>query len=145
MGRISSRYRELDISMTNTIHALIIDDNAMSTEVLAQLLALEGATSTVVRDPGQLPDAISDLPHLDVVFLDLEMPSADGYTVLEYLKDSLRTQAPIVACTAHANEVNTARQHGFHSFLGKPLDADAFPGYLRRILNDERVWVSKSR
>ncbi len=48
---------------------------------------------------------------------------------------------PIVAYTVHISEINMARQVGFHSFLGKPLDMDSFPHHLSQILSGEGVWV----
>ena len=44
--------------------------------------------------------------------------------------------------TVHVSEIGVARDLGFHSFLGKPLDVDKFPEQLKRILNDEPVWVT---
>jgi CheY-like chemotaxis protein len=77
-----------------------------------------------------------------VIFLDLEMPGIDGYPMLSYLKNDDRfNNVPVVAYTVHMSEMNVARQKGFHSFLGKPLDADLFPEQLAAILRGEHVWT----
>ena len=122
-------------------HALIIDDNSRNVTVLATLLEEEKVTSTRVTHPNQLDAAIDTLEQVNVVFLDLEMPGVDGYQVLDRLKKDARFKGvPIVAYTVHVSEIHNASQHGFDSFLGKPLDADKFPGQLKRILKGERVW-----
>ena len=122
-------------------HALVIDDNIKNVNVLVHLLALEGVTSTQVTKPALLEATLTDITHVDIVFLDLEMPDIDGYTVLNKLTVDARFQAvPIVAYTVHVSEINTAHRQGFHSFLGKPLDPDKFPGQLARILRGESVW-----
>ncbi len=122
-------------------HALIIDDNTKNVNVLVHLLTREGITSTQVTNPALLETTLRDVAHVDIVFLDLEMPDIDGYTVLnELLADSRFQSVPVVAYTVHVSEINTAYQQGFHSFLGKPLDPDKFPGQVARILRGESVW-----
>lgn len=122
-------------------HALIIDDNVNNVAVLAHLLTQQHVTSTQVITLDQLPPALEENTKIDVVFLDLEMPERSGYEVLQELKAEDRfAHVPIVAYTVHANEIHTAMQVGFHSFLPKPLDSDRFGGQLARILKGERVW-----
>ena len=122
-------------------HALIIDDNRENVDVLAELLTLEGVTFTRVHNPTLVESVIDDIDSLDVIFLDLEMPKLDGYQLLEWFQSDARfDRIPVVAYTVHVSEISVARQLGFHSFLGKPLDADQFPQQLARILNGERVW-----
>jgi len=120
-------------------HALVIDDNKQNLKVLVQLLTREGISSTEVLDPRTLDHVLPGLGPVDVVFLDLEMPGVDGYTV----KDQLRArigQTPIVAYTVHVSEINTVRNVGFDGFLGKPVDGKRFPQQLARILGGEPVW-----
>lgn len=120
-------------------HALVIDDNRQNLMVLVQLLGREGVRCTEVSDPRKLSALLPTLGPVDVVFLDLEMPGLDGYSV----KDQLRAQlgrTPIVAYTVHVSEINTVRNLGFDGFLGKPLDNKRFPEQLARILSGESVW-----
>ncbi|MEO8608007.1 MAG: response regulator [Chloroflexota bacterium] len=124
--------------MTQT-HALLIDDNTQNLRVLAQLLSKQGVTSTQVANPTKLSSILPTLDHVDVVFLDLEMPGIDGYHVKDMLKPQMG-DTPIIACTVHISEINALRQLGFDGFLGKPLDNTRFPDQLARILNGEAVW-----
>jgi two-component system sensor histidine kinase/response regulator len=124
-------------------HALIIDDNADNVGILEEMLTMEGINFTSLHDPAKLEAKIKNQPSYDVVFLDLEMPNVDGYEMFRRLKADARFQnVPIVAYTVHVSEINEIRKLGFHSFLGKPLDADAFPRQLQRILKGERVWAN---
>jgi CheY-like chemotaxis protein len=126
--------------MGNT-HALIVDNDANNLGILAQLLAQEGVAYTGVQNPRNLQTTLSNLGQVDVIFLDLEMPGMNGYQVLAMLRaDERFQQTPVVAYTVHISEINSTRQHGFDSFLGKPLDPDLFPKQLARILRGEGVW-----
>jgi two-component system cell cycle response regulator DivK len=120
-------------------HALLIDDNSQNLKVLAQLLSKQGVTSTEVINPTKLQSVLPTLERVDVVFLDLEMPGLDGYSVKDLLKSQLG-DAPIIAYTVHISEINVVRNLGFDGFLGKPLDQSRFPEQLARILNGEQVW-----
>jgi CheY-like chemotaxis protein len=127
------------------MHALIVDDDPLNIDVLVNLLTLEGVTCTAIQNPTQIFEAIQGLNALDVIFLDLEMPALDGYTVLRQLKEDMGLTMPVVAYTVHTSEATHARHLGFDSFLGKPLDAEAFSDQFRRIVNGERVWAYQSR
>lgn len=124
-------------------HAVVVDDRPDNAGVLAELLALEGVTCTQIYNPFKVENALQNLDHVEVFFLDLEMPGMDGYALYDTLKDDSRFHgAPVVAYTVHVSEINTVYQMGFHSFLGKPLDSDLFPDQLARILRGERVWAT---
>lgn len=122
-------------------HALIIDDNTQNIEILEALLSEEGFNFSSIQSIASL-NALTDLPAADIIFLDFEMPGVDGYQVFEHLHNDARFHdTPIVAYTVHTSEARAAQEMGFHSFLGKPLDADDFPDQLHRILQGEHVWV----
>jgi CheY-like chemotaxis protein len=122
-------------------HALIIDDNRMNIDVIAMILSQEGVESTAVEYPSRLSAILQQLERIDIVFLDLEFPNENGFRLLEMLKADPRVgNAPIVAYTVHVNAIDDARRAGFHSFIGKPISSQYFPGQLKRILSGIPVW-----
>jgi CheY-like chemotaxis protein len=126
-------------------HALIIDDQISNIEVLSLLLEPEGVTYSGVTSPRDVLPMLDQIPKLDVVFLDLEMPNIDGYEVLGVLKADPRLAGiPIVAYTIHTSEMSAAQSAGFDSFLGKPLRTAEFSQQLRQILSGEQVWSYRS-
>ncbi|NDJ75029.1 MAG: response regulator [Chloroflexi bacterium] len=121
--------------------ALIVDDNPTNLDVLAALLRREGVTPLLAESPRDLPAALEEVERVDVVFLDLEFPNYDGLELIIDLKQDARLRdAPFVAYTVHVSEQNEARNAGFDSFIGKPLNVERFPDQLSRILNGEMVW-----
>lgn len=121
-------------------HALIIEDDPFSAEVLGRLLKVADITYTVVLDAADVQQTLEGLAAVDLVFVDLEMPRIDGYQTLELLKDLLPPQVPVVAHTVHTNEIENAHATGFHSFIAKPLDGERFQEQLSRILAGKTVW-----
>jgi CheY-like chemotaxis protein len=119
--------------------ALIIDDNQQNLKVLAQLLAKQGVSCTEVSNPNTLSSVLPSLGEVNVVFLDLEMPGLDGFSVKDFLRTEL-SGVPIIAYTVHVSEMNVAQQMGFDGFIGKPISSVRFPDQLARILRGEAVW-----
>lgn len=121
--------------------ALIIEDDHISIAVLQRLLERLSVEASVLLHSLNILSELEALPRSDVIFLDLDMPVFNGYTVLRKLK-AIPTfkDVPVVAYTTHISHMNTAKSAGFHSFLGKPLDSTRFPDQLLRILKNEPVW-----
>ncbi|MCE7948044.1 MAG: response regulator [Chloroflexi bacterium CFX4] len=125
----------------NSSHALIIDDNQLNIDVLVMLLTQQGITYTAVRSTKEALAILDNLPPLQVVFLDLEFPNGNGFNLIGSLSAHPNLHGvPIVAYSVHTSEIERVRQHGFHSFLGKPLDVQRFPDQLARILSGQSVW-----
>ena len=124
------------------VHALIVEDDASSVEVLIDLFQQLKVSYTALFDSRNVLQMMSQLGRVDVVFLDLEMPNSNGYEVLQEIQSSPDFgDIPVVAYTSHNSEMANARDAGFHSFLGKPLRGKEFGEQLEKILNRESVWV----
>ena len=67
-------------------HALIIDDNRNNIDVLTMLLEREGVSQTAVQSARQVSKTLDQIDKVDVVFLDLEFPTGDGFQVLKAVK-----------------------------------------------------------
>jgi CheY-like chemotaxis protein len=118
---------------------LVIDDNVPSLRVLNQLITKTGANCIMVSDPTTIENVLPTIESIDVVFVDLEMPGLDGFSVKDILRAYL-PDTPIIAYTVHVSEMDVVRQTGFDGFLGKPVDGARFPTQFARILRHERIW-----
>ena len=82
----------------------------------------------------------------DVVFLDIHIEPVDGFEMLRIIRQSETYQSTkVIALTASVmnEEVTLLKVAGFDGVIAKPLDYDAFPSVLRRILKGEQVWHVK--
>lgn len=123
------------------LRALIIEDDQSSVDVLQSLLTDLQVASDVIFDSHNLTENLQGVPRPDVVFLDLEMPASNGYSVLDYIRNNAIFEGvPIVAYTTHISHMNEAKKAGFDGFLGKPLSRSEFPDQLSSILNGKSVW-----
>lgn len=127
--------------MNAEIHALIIEDDPSNSLILSTLLQRQGIISTLVFHPHDLAEILEQVEQLDVIFLDLTLPGQNGFEVYWILRDDPRFgSTPIVAYTAHPDLAREAHRVGFHSFLIKPLNLQAFTHQLSKILQGTPVW-----
>ncbi|HLC14855.1 MAG TPA: response regulator, partial [Thermodesulfovibrionia bacterium] len=102
---------------------LIVEDNQ---DNLATFRAILGARYTLLEavDGKQgLKTAIESLP--DLIILDIALPSMDGYSVIESLKQNERScLIPVIAVTAHAMKGDRERilNRGCSDYIAKPVD-----------------------
>jgi sigma-B regulation protein RsbU (phosphoserine phosphatase) len=115
--------------MHDNSHAeiLVVDDDAMSRKVLAQLLNAAGYNCRVCRDGSEALDTIHDRPP-SVLLLDFDMPGPNGAEVLRRLRsdeDPAVAQIPAIMLTAHGSEQSevSCLQAGADDFVTKPVNS----------------------
>ena len=79
----------------------------------------------------------------DIFLLDIQMKPYDGVELLSMLRgDPQFNQSKVIALTASVTneEVSLLKSSGFDGAIAKPLNIEAFPGLIAKIINGERVW-----
>ncbi len=114
---------------------LVVDDNAVSRELLGHILK---GTCEEVIEAADGRDALEKIRTAapDLVLLDLEIPQLDGYAVLrEVRKDTSVASMRIVAVTARAmrGDREGALAAGFDGYISKPVSATIVREYVRRL------------
>jgi len=106
------------------MNILVADDNAFSRELMRELLEASGH---VILEAVNGRNALDQIRRCrpDLVFLDLQMPLQDGFSVIRELRDdSCFRNLPVVAVTASAmiGDRERAIAAGFNSYIAKPID-----------------------
>lgn len=115
---------------------LIVDDDAMTVEMLSMALSLFGHSPLrAYRSEEALHEAATH--HPDLILLDLMMPGVDGYQTLKQLRalPEMRS-SPILVVTASAEaDVEERVLHaGANGCLHKPIDLDVLEKEIERAL-----------
>lgn len=104
--------------------ALVIDDELYTREFVSDVLRGEGWN---VSQSPSAEDAFERLyeAHWSVVFCDVLLGGANGYSVLRHFKEKL-PEAKVVLMTGHGSADNTldARAFGAYDYLLKPFGAE---------------------
>jgi len=103
---------------------LLADDDLPSRELMRELLEASGHLIVEAVNGRDALDLIrQNQPEL--VFLDLQMPVLDGFSVLRELRNDVRfRRLPVIAVTASAMRGDRERAiaAGFDSYIAKPIN-----------------------
>jgi len=114
---------------------LIAEDNRTNQVVIRAQLRKLGHTADVVGDGAEAVEAVLREPY-DLVLMDCEMPTLDGYEATRRIRESSASRIPIIALTAHAMAGDRERclSAGMNDFISKPVDLKLLANLLTKWL-----------
>jgi two-component system LytT family response regulator len=118
--------------VTDALRAIIVDDEEPARARLRRMLTgLEGIS--VVDEAGDGASAVDAIiaQRPDVVFLDVQMPNGDGFSVIETI--GVRDMPPVVLVTAHDEHALRAFEARAIDYLLKPVREDRLRDSVDRI------------
>jgi signal transduction histidine kinase/CheY-like chemotaxis protein len=109
------------------LRALVVDDNVVNREVLAEALQQMGATLSFACNGQEALEVMRNQP-LDIVFMDCSMPVMDGFAATRQWRAAEAGKIlPIIALTAYSEA--TAKEDwktaGMNGFITKPFTIPA--------------------
>ncbi len=112
----------------------IIDDHTLFRNGLVSLLESRKIGAKAASSPEQGLEEIPNLP-IDIILLDLRMPSISGLEVLKILKRR-NEQTPVVMLTTSTdeNDLRDCLKHGARGYLLKDMDPDELVDALNEIV-----------
>ncbi|MGU5727712.1 two-component sensor histidine kinase BarA [Aeromonas jandaei] len=116
------------------LKVLAVDDNAANLKLIAAMLR-EMVTQVVLCKNGKEAVKQAQSQPFDIIFMDIQMPIMDGISATQAIRSqSLNTETPIVAVTAHAipGERERLIRQGMDDYLAKPIDESM----LARLITD---------
>lgn len=127
--------------MTNTIKAIIVDDELSARENLADMLALYCPEVNVIASFATAEAALSEIlqVQLDLLFLDISLGTNTGFDLIKQLPND--RSFDIIMVTAHENFALEAYQNSVTDYLLKPI---AKTDLLRCINNFKKKLGSKN-
>jgi CheY-like chemotaxis protein len=111
--------------MTFRLHnttLLVVDDQADSREMIAELLEQRGATILQCDSAAGALDMLRT-NKVDLLIADIAMPRIDGYELMRRARSSgCRVPGIAVTAFAHSDDRRLALESGYTSYLAKPVD-----------------------
>jgi DNA-binding response OmpR family regulator len=154
LGAILSRYVHCDgmpmidlksspwtYVLNEPTHMLIVDDDP----ILCEFANVHLSTPTTRIDTaGDGLAALRSLEHnsYDIVILDIEMPHADGFSVLEKIRSDIRLKCvPVIMLTGHDDiaSIDRCYQLGADSFATKPVNWRQLSYQIRYVIRSVRA------
>ncbi|HYU33276.1 MAG TPA: response regulator [Thermoanaerobaculia bacterium] len=115
--------------------ALVIDDSSLIHKVFRLLLP-----QTVLVDAfdgGEALERIAEHPDVDLILLDINMPTMNGFELLERLKaDAALASIPVIIVSTEGKDEDTLRglRAGATAYLRKPFRNEAVKELVRQVM-----------
>lgn len=107
---------------------ILIEDNEQNRYLLTFLLEARGYAVTPAAD-GPLGIELADRVRPQLILLDIQLPTLDGYAVARALRENPALQStPIVAVTSYAmsGDREKALAAGCNGYIEKPINPETF-------------------
>ena len=108
------------------IRVLVIDDNRVQLGIISKILSRNQIHCDCCTDVRELTDCLNRQEY-DLLLTDIQMPGADGFSVLELLRTSNIPRAweiPVIAITARSDKKGEYLTAGFADCLYKPFSEE---------------------
>jgi len=115
---------------------LIVEDNDKNMKLARDVLQAKGYT-TLEAVTGEEGVSMALAHRPDLVLMDIQLPSIDGFEAFRRIRSHPDTQAiPVVAFTASVMSSDRHRitDAGFDGFIGKPINLKEFLETVRKTL-----------
>jgi signal transduction histidine kinase/ActR/RegA family two-component response regulator len=137
-GELSTRQKTRDKKCESGLKALrilVAEDNKVNQKLAKMMLTKAGYQVDIASDGQVAIDMLRERPKdFDLVFMDIQMPSMDGFQATAAIREAGFQELPIVAMTAHA--IKGYRQKcikaGMNDFVTKPIKKDAIVDVIER-------------
>lgn len=104
---------------------LLIEDNELNQKLGKTILQNLGFTVTIAEN-GKIGCVLIESNKYDLVLLDLQMPVMNGYETIDYIRNKLKLEIPVIAITAHSlnSEKDKCLSAGMNDYISKPFILD---------------------
>ncbi|HEY0155711.1 MAG TPA: ATP-binding protein [Thermoanaerobaculia bacterium] len=133
-GRVSSYTLPPPVRSGSALRVLVVDDNEVNREVVAEMLKRLGHEVMTAPD-GEQALATLGARHFDAVFMDVQLPGIDGLEVTRQFRATTRG-TPVIGLTAHTSREDRDRclAAGMASVLVKPVVAQQLEQALESVV-----------
>ena len=113
---------ELDIDI-NSINILVVEDMELNQLLMKTLLDDFGFECDIAAN-GKLAIEKLKTKTYDIILMDLQMPEMNGFEATEYIRNTMKSDIPIIALTADVTtvDVQKCKAVGMNDYISKPID-----------------------
>jgi CheY-like chemotaxis protein/anti-sigma regulatory factor (Ser/Thr protein kinase) len=121
------------------LRVLVVDDNEVNREIIAEMLARLGHDVTIAAD-GEGALATLQAQTFDAVFMDVQLPGMSGLEVTRHFR-ATTTATPVIGLTAHTSREARDRclAAGMSAVLTKPVIAQQLEAALGSLVSRDAI------
>jgi PAS domain S-box-containing protein len=121
----------------NKLSILVAEDNTINQKLIDAILRNAGYQVELVNN-GQEALLLCNKKKYDLILMDIQMPILDGEnTTIEIRRDTINSNTPIIALTAHAlaGEAQRFLEIGMNSYITKPIDRELLFREIEKVIS----------
>jgi PAS domain S-box-containing protein len=113
---------ELDTEIKG-IKVLVVEDITLN-QLLMKTLLDDFGFDRDIADNGKIAIEMMQKKSYDVVLMDLQMPEMNGFEATDYMRNTMKSNVPIIALTADVTTADLAKCKlvGMNDYIAKPVD-----------------------
>jgi response regulator RpfG family c-di-GMP phosphodiesterase len=135
----------MSVPPTEAAHILVVDDERVIREILAEFLVLEGYQVHTVEDGAKALTELRIRPY-DLVLTDMKMPNVSGLELLESIvAEKLGPQVVMMTGFGTVESAIEAMKKGAHDYLLKPFKVEEVIAVASRALDRQRLQAENIR
>ena len=127
-------------------HILIAEDDIINQNIFLEILGKSKIEVSVVNNGQEAIDFLHDIQeHIDIVFMDINMPVMDGYTATKIMRKEARfdqTAIVFLSALASEHEIEKMLDSGMNGYLSKPIQLEQLYTALKAFLNQVDPLIS---
>jgi two-component system OmpR family response regulator len=116
---------------------LIVEDEPLVAKYLKTLIEMEGHATRMAANRAQIDAALGMAPLPDLAILDVMLPDANGFEVLQAMKDDPRlSQVPVMMVTTQATRESVMKglAMGADGYFTKPFEVETLVRGMKAVL-----------
>lgn len=125
---------------------LLVEDNDINLKIIKEMVARNSVGEILVARNGQEAVEMAEKKHIDLIFMDIQMPVLDGYAASKKIRASSggNRSVPIVAITANALKGDREKclQAGMNDYMSKPFQPPVIADMLAKYAAPEKSGVA---
>ncbi|MFA5046834.1 MAG: ATP-binding protein, partial [Paludibacter sp.] len=105
------------------VKVLVVEDMALN-QLLIKIILLEFGFEIETVENGKIAIEKMEENVYDIILMDLQMPVMNGFEATAYIRDTMKSQIPIIALTADVTtvDVDKCKAVGMNDYISKPID-----------------------
>ena len=124
---------------------LLVEDNEHN-QILAETYLLKQKAKVDIAGNGKIALSMLKERKYDAILMDIQMPIMDGISTTMVLRNEMKINTPIIACSAHAmiSERLKCKEAGMNEYISKPYSEDGLISVLAKFKSaqkENRRWV----
>ncbi|HEX9151737.1 MAG TPA: ATP-binding protein, partial [Flavobacterium sp.] len=108
---------------TENLKVLVVEDIALN-QLLIKIILLDFGYDVTIADNGKLGIENLKKNNYDIILMDLQMPEMNGFEATAHIRNTLKSDIPIIALTADVTsaDVKKCKAVGMNDYVSKPID-----------------------